>query len=109
MLTGAYSSLFVASPLLGWLKARSPAFAGRHSGAGDHLVGDDLRAVVIAGPGGRAGRCRPGARRRRRVPTRRAGPTRRPSRPPPPTAVAPAAAGAGLLTHPPRPRKKKRR
>ena len=50
MLTGAYSSIFVASPLLGWLKARSPPFAGRRAGAGDHLVGEDLRAVVIAGP-----------------------------------------------------------
>ena len=51
MLTGAYSSIFVASPLLGWLKARSPAFAGRSAGA-RHLAGEDLRAVVVAGPGG---------------------------------------------------------
>ena len=105
MLTGAYSSLFVASPLLGWLKARSPLFAGHHSGAGDHLVGDDLRAVVIAGPGGvRPGRRRGGAGR---PPT----PTRAPATPRP-SAATPTVASAPpdrLLTHPPRPRKKKRR
>ena len=28
MLTGAYSSIFVASPMLGWLKARSAVFRG---------------------------------------------------------------------------------
>ena len=100
MLTGAYSSIFVASPLLGWLKARSPAFAGRGTGAGDHLAGEDLRAVVIAGPGGvrpisdaagagaTAG-AEPARRRRRR----RRRPPRRPSRRPPrrPPAHPPAA------------------
>ena len=45
MLTGAYSSIFVATPLLGWLKARSP-FGRAVAGAGDHLVGEDLRTVV---------------------------------------------------------------
>ena len=87
MLTGAYSSLFVASPLLGWLKARSPAFAGRHTGGGDHLVGDDLRAVVIAGPGGvpaisdrrRRPRDPEPARRRRPRPPRRRWRRRRPT------------------------------
>ena len=50
MLTGAYSSIFVAAPLLGWLKGHSATFAGRSATA--HLVGEDLRAVVVAGPGG---------------------------------------------------------
>ena len=62
MLTGAYSSLFVAAPLLGWLKQRSPQFkAADRSGRG-HLTGDALRAVVIDGPGG----ARTAAGRRRR-------------------------------------------
>ena len=108
MLTGAYSSIFVASPLLGWLKARSPLFAGRRSGAGDHLVGDDLRAVVIAGPGG----VRQVSARRRRavvteagapdaaavaaaVPTGGVGTARPPAHPPPtpPQEEAPIARG----------------
>jgi preprotein translocase subunit SecF len=43
MLTGAYSSIFVATPVLGVLKG------GR---AGDeHLVGEDLRSVVVRGVG----------------------------------------------------------
>ena len=29
MLTGAYSSMFVATPLLGWLKARTPRSPSR--------------------------------------------------------------------------------
>ena len=37
MLTGAYSSIFVASPLLGWLKARSAAFAAAAGPRRDHL------------------------------------------------------------------------
>ena len=44
MLTGAYSSIFVATPLLGVLK-------GRHGGIGEHLVGEDLRSVVVRGVG----------------------------------------------------------
>jgi preprotein translocase subunit SecF len=119
MLTGAYSSIFVASPLLGILKARSALFAGRGSSPGDHLTGEDLRAVVIAGPGG----VRAVSGRRRRA-AAMAGAATGPTGP----AVGPAASGNGLadsaveeaphvasvpterlLTHPPRPRKKKRR
>ena len=92
MLTGAYSSIFVAAPLLGWLKGRSAAFAGRR-GSG-HLVGEDLRAVVVAGPGGVRVAHRPpapsghageaGARRRdrRRRADRRLGATGAPAHPP---------------------------
>ena len=105
MLTGAYSSIFVASPLLGWLKARSPLFAGHRSGAGDHLVGDELRAVVIAGPGG----VRQVSTRRRRALVPEAGaPDAATVAAAPPTTVA-SAPPDRLLTHPPRPRKKKRR
>ena len=94
MLTGAYSSIFVASPLLGWLKARSPLFAGRRSGAGDHLVGDDLRAVVIAGPGGV-----------RQVSDGAAAARRPPARPAPPEAAteSPAAAATTVASAAARP------
>ncbi len=119
MLTGAYSSIFVASPQLGMLKARSAIFSGRGSSPGDHLTGEDLRAVVIAGPGG----VRAVSGRRRRA-AAMAGAPASPVGP----AGSPAASGNGepdraveatphvasvpterLLTHPPRPRKKKRR
>jgi len=104
MLTGAYSSIFVASPLLGWLKARSPLFVGHHSGTGDHLAGDDLRAVVIAGPGGVR---QVSARRRRATGSAEPGaPDAEAVAAAPPVASAPP---DRLLTHPPRPRKKKRR
>ncbi len=101
MLTGAYSSIFLAAPLLGWLKGRSAAFAGRRGS--DHLVGEDLRAVVVAGPGGvRAAT----ARRRRPATPGEAGPDAET------VAAAPTVVSAPperLLTHPPRPRKKKKR
>jgi preprotein translocase subunit SecF len=109
MLTGAYSSIFVASPMLGWLKARSPTFADRGRSPGDHLVGEDLRAVVIAGPGG----VRAISGRRRRA-AAAAGDAAHDSgdgdTPVPVGAVQVEAIPADrLLTHPPRPRKKKRR
>jgi preprotein translocase subunit SecF len=109
MLTGAYSSIFVASPLLGWLKARSPTFADRGRSPGDHLVGEDLRAVVIAGPGG----VRAISGRRRRAAAAAGDADHEPG-----DTAAPVPVGAAhveavpadrLLTHPPRPRKKKRR
>jgi preprotein translocase subunit SecF len=122
MLTGAYSSIFLASPLLGLLKARSATFAGRGSSPGDHLKGEDLRAVVIAGPGGV--RSVSGRRARRAAAMAgtaaasrgRAGdgeedeaaPTDGAATVAPPAHVASAPADR-LLTHPPRPRKKKRR
>ncbi len=98
MLTGAYSSIFVATPVLGVLKG-----GRRH---GEHLVGEDLRSVVVRGVGILA----PVAGRRRSV------------RPGPVPAVAtvgasPSAQGTSpglepsaeqLLGRAPRPRKKKR-
>ena len=98
MLTGAYSSIFVATPVLGVLKG-----GRRH---GEHLVGEDLRSVVVRGVGMLA----PVAGRRRSV------------RPGPVPAVAtvgasPSAQGTSpglepsaeqLLGRAPRPRKKKR-
>jgi preprotein translocase subunit SecF len=105
MLTGAYSSLFVASPLLGWLKTRSARFAGRTHGTDAHLVGEELRAVVV---GGVASVRAPSGRRRamRATPDEPAGKGTSPAEAP----VAPHAVPADrLLSHPPRPRKKKKR
>ena len=105
LLTGAYSSIFVASPLLGWLKGRSGAFKGHSDDGRDHLVGEELRAVVIAGPGGM--RAVSGRRRRLAAATDEASGGE--------AASTPERAGVGsvpadrLLSHPPRPRKKKRR
>jgi preprotein translocase subunit SecF len=103
MITGAYSSVFLASPLLGVLKARSATFQGRGTGRGDHLVGDDLRAVVVAGPGGV--RSVSARRRRGAAATAEAPATDTGGEAP---AVAPVPVER-LLSHPPRPRKKKRR
>src|SRR5262245_13506998 len=50
MLTGAYSSIFVATPLLGMLK-RDMRPARVAPGEVDHLTGDELRAVVVRGVG----------------------------------------------------------
>jgi len=122
MLTGAYSSIFLASPLLGLLKARSATFAGRGSSPGDHLKGEDLRAVVIAGPGGvrsvsgrRARRAAAMAGTAAGSPAGSAGDgeedaaaTNGGTAVETPSHVASAPADR-LLTHPPRPRKKKRR
>jgi preprotein translocase subunit SecF len=108
MLTGAYSSLFVAAPILGWLKSRSPQFARRHSDARARLVGEELRAVVVRGSA--SARPAPGRRRGATATTPTAavadGITEAPT-----AAVIPAATAtpAQLLSHPPRPRKKKKR
>jgi preprotein translocase subunit SecF len=106
MLTGAYSSLFVAAPILGWLKSRSPQFARRHADARSRLVGDELRAVVVRGSA--SARPAPGRRRAAAGPTP-AGPAPA-AEAPSPAVVPPATASpAQLLSHQPRPRKKKRR
>jgi preprotein translocase subunit SecF len=97
MLTGAYSSLFIGAPLVGVLKRRSPQFAARRADVDAHLVGDELRAVVISGFAG----ARPSAGRRRAA-------TEAGSQPGT-VGATPAASTAQLLSHPPRPRKKKRR
>jgi preprotein translocase subunit SecF len=91
LLTGSYSSIFIASPLLAMVKQREPRY---RSYRGSHATGDELERLVLGGS--------PSARRdagRTRVETT-AGeiilpPTQRPTE--------------SLLTHPPRPRKKKRR
>jgi preprotein translocase subunit SecF len=91
LLTGSYSSIFIASPLLAMFKQREPRY---RSYRGSHATGDELERLVLGGS--------PAARRdtgRTRIEAT-AGeiilpPTQRPTE--------------SLLTHPPRPRKKKRR
>jgi preprotein translocase subunit SecF len=97
MFTGAYSSLFIGAPLVGMLKRRSPQFASRRADADAHLVGEDLRAVVISG----FATARSSASRRREAADAAGQPAT--------VGATPAASTAQLLSHPPRPRKKKRR
>ena len=107
MITGAYSSIFVAAPLLGWLKSPIADSSPDAAGAGD--------APRRRRPAGR--RRSPGRRRRRRSPRRRrrrGAPTARraadaATAAPPPSGDTRRSAAERLLTHPPRPRKKKRR
>lgn len=88
MLTGAYSSLIVATPLLAILKRREPKFAGLTD---SHQTGDALRQMVISG-------LPSGARAARRVEATEGRPI----------SARPETAST-VLTHPPRPRKKRRR
>jgi preprotein translocase subunit SecF len=105
MLTGAYSSIFVATPILGWLKG-----AGGSGSSPSWLMDEELRHVVVRGVGVLTPR----------TPRKRSRTTARPSA----ADLADSAtgdtigdrpAGSGieatteqLLSHPPRPRKKKR-
>jgi preprotein translocase subunit SecF len=105
MLTGTYSSLFVGAPLVGLLKRRSPQFGRGRGDVDAHLVGEELRAVVISGSAAAARRA-PGGRRR--VPGNTEGATAATDAETATTAPA-TASTAQVLSHPPRPRKKKRR
>jgi len=88
LITGSYSSIFVASPLVAIAKEREPRFKSLR---GPHATGAELERLVLGGtPGGR--------REQRRVAHGES------------TVVAGAPVSAeALLTHAPRPRKKKRR
>ena len=86
--TGAYSSLFIATPLLAVFKEREPRYSALRGG---HVTGDALRSMVVSGlPAGQ--------RAVRRVEASEGVPQ------------GPAGeSAASVLTHPPRPRKKRRR
>lgn len=88
LITGSYSSIFVASPLVALAKEREPRF---RSLRGSHATGAELERLVLGGtPGGR--------REQKRAAHGES------------TVVAGAPVSAeALLTHTPRPRKKKRR
>lgn len=88
MLTGAYSSLIVATPLVALLKQRESKFA---SLVGPHATGDVLRSMVVSG-------LPTGARASRRVEANEG-----------PPVSGHSESATAVLTHPPRPRKKRRR
>ena len=102
MISGVYSSIFIATPLLAFLKSKTARTSRRQ-----RLLGEDLRfAVMGAGVSGRIPEDTPHADH----PTSSDGASERE----PVTAGAPTGATAPtqadrLLNHPPRPRKKKRR
>jgi len=113
MITGAYSSVFIATPLLGLLK-------GARSTTG-WLTGEDLRHVVVRGVASlapRTSRRRGGSRERKPSPADEVGTLldNDPDGPATPSGgrLAPRPASdleattEQLLSHPPRPRKKKR-
>ena len=116
MITGAYSSIFVAAPLLGLLKRNDPNWEERNI---PRAVGPALREMVMGGDigsrrtraeaaeSGRSGRSRRGRRAEPADPT----PEPEAEAEPEPSPPKPAgdAAPAKALSHPPRPRKKKRR
>ena len=93
LITGSYSSIYVATPLLSLLKEREPRY---RNSRGQHATGAELERMVHGGSP--EGHRREAARARRS--TADDGVIIAPSTPSTPQAV---------LTHPPRPRKKKRR
>jgi preprotein translocase subunit SecF len=106
MISGVYSSIFIATPLLGYLKSRSGRASRR-----PRLLGDDLRAEVMgAGVSGRIPEDTP--RREADVTGEHSERGERDTvSVGAPTGSSPTAPGQAdrLLSHPPRPRKKKRR
>jgi preprotein translocase subunit SecF len=103
MISGVYSSIFVAAPLLARLKSGT----GRRESRRERLHGEDLRAAVVGA--GVTGRLQPStaAKSGPRADDGAAGdPERDDDAVLAPTAAQPA---ERLLTHPARPRKKKRR
>ena len=93
LITGSYSSIFIASPLLAWIKGRTPKY---RSLSAPRAIGIDLERLVMGGS--------PAARREAQR-LRGAAVGGEFARL---TALATANPEV-LLTHPPRPRKKKRR
>ena len=117
LLSGAYSSIFIASPLLAVLKEREPRYAAIRNRLAGRAAGSYLltpaAAAAAAGPGGGGGRERPSGVL---APTAAVGSANgsagadRPATP----ATAGARSGArpgqgGARRNPPRPRKKGRR
>ncbi len=93
VITGSYSSVFIATPVLTLLKERSGRFRAMR---GQHAVGEELERMVLGGP--------PPSRHAGRARTAEAASD---------TAAAHTpvveASPATVLTHAPRPRKKRRR
>jgi preprotein translocase subunit SecF len=91
LLTGSYSSIFIASPLLGMFKERESKYKYMR---GNHATGPDLERLVLGGT--------PATRRDARVRGEATDGVLVGANPAKPAPQA-------VLTHPPRPRKKKRR
>jgi preprotein translocase subunit SecF len=94
LITGSYSSIFIATPILAMLKAREPKWkvvaerAARSADAGTrNAVGAPVMATVAAADGGETAAASPST---------------------PSNGARPASSTSGF-SHPPRPRKKKRR
>jgi preprotein translocase subunit SecF len=96
MISGVYSSIFVATPVFAWLKSGT----GRRESRRDRLVGEDLRAVVVGA--GVTGRIQSSDEAEPTDAERDTGDDEALTS----AVVQPA---DQLLSHPPRPRKKKRR
>ena len=102
MVTGAYSSIFVAAPLLAVLKQSDSSWAGRNI---QRAVGEALREMVIGGMiGSRRTRAAAAERSDSRAATGRSS-----AKQTTPSPISEAAQAKAALSHPPRPRKKKRR
>lgn len=89
LITGSYSSIFVAAPLVALAKEREPRFRSLRN---QHAKGEELERLVLGGT--------PSGRRETRG---------RPSSPVPAPVSSAAPTAESVLTHTPRPRKKKRR
>ena len=98
LLVGAYSSLFVAMPVLNWLKEREPEMTEVRRKLGGARSGVVLASEVatLAAPGRRSGE----AREREKATTKTG------SSAPRPVVAAPTPRVTPTMTHPPRPRKK---
>jgi preprotein translocase subunit SecF len=96
MLTGAYSSILIAVPILYWLKQTDSNWK---SSSKNWATGEELRELVMAG----------GAISRRAARSRVAGDEPSAAAEPGQPTPVPAATAAAVLKHPPRPRKKTRR
>ncbi|HWM22652.1 MAG TPA: protein translocase subunit SecF [Ilumatobacteraceae bacterium] len=97
MVTGAYSSIFIAVPLLAIFKQRDPKWP---TSGTERALGERLRDLVVGGSPGVAKRIRTAETGRVTGTPTAAGTTE---------AASSANRPERLLTHPPRPRKKKRR
>ena len=96
LLTGSYSSIFIAAPLLTMLKEREPRYKNL---VGEHATGLELERLVLGGSPEGHRREVARARRSAGASTTKEGEV----------IVAAATTPEAVLTHPPRPRKKKRR
>lgn len=94
LVTGSYSSIYIATPLLAMFKEREAKFRNFR---GSHVTGAELEVLVVAGAA-------TGVRSARRQVASVADDSDVPQ-----GMAAPAPSAESLLTHPPRPRKKKRR